>query len=99
LYSSPDIIMQIKSRRMWWVGHVAFLREGRKVYKVLVGKSEGRRPLGRPRHRWEDEIRKDLGEVGWGEEGMDWIHLAQGGDCWQALVDAVMNLWALAPQS
>jgi len=64
LYSSPNIIRQIKSRRMRWVGHVARMGEERKVYKVLVGKPKGKRPLGRPRHRWEDGIRMDLREIG-----------------------------------
>jgi hypothetical protein len=64
LYSSPDIIRQIKSRRMWWTGHVARMREERKVYTVLVGKPEGKRPLGRPRIRWEDGIRMDVREIG-----------------------------------
>ena len=63
--------------------------ERRGVYKALVGKPEGKRPLGRPRHRWEDNIKMDLQEVGCG--GMDWIELAQDGDRWQALVNAVMN--------
>jgi hypothetical protein len=67
LYSSPDIIRQVKSRRMWWAAHVARMGEERKVYKVLVGK----RPLGRPRRRWEDGIRMDLGEIGVG--GVYWI--------------------------
>jgi hypothetical protein len=66
LYSSPDIIRQIKSRRMRSAGHVADMGEARKVYKVLVVKREGKRPLGRPRHRWEDWIRMDLREMGWG---------------------------------
>jgi hypothetical protein len=66
LYSSPDIIMQIKSRRMRWAGHVARMGEKRKVYKVLVGKPEGKRPLGRPRRRWEVGIRMDLREIVWG---------------------------------
>jgi hypothetical protein len=66
LYSSPDIIRQVKSRRMRWAGHVARMREGRKVYRVLVGKPEGKRPLGRPRRRWEDGIRMDLREIGLG---------------------------------
>jgi hypothetical protein len=66
LYPSPDIIRQIKSRRMRWAGHVARKGEGRNVYKVLVGKPEGRRPLGRPRRRWEDGIKMDLREIGWG---------------------------------
>jgi hypothetical protein len=75
LYSSPDIIRQVKSRRMRWAGHVARMGEERNVYKVLVGKSEGKRPLGRPRRRWEDEIRMDLREIGLG--GADWIRQAQ----------------------
>jgi hypothetical protein len=79
LYSSPDIIRQIKSRRMRSAGHVARMGEGRNEYRVLVGKPKGKRPLGRPRHRWEDGIRMDLGEIGWG--GVDWIHLAQDRDC------------------
>ena len=64
LYSSPNIVRMIKSRRMRWVGYVAHMGEGRGVYRVLVGKPERRRPLGRPRHRWEDNIRMDLREVG-----------------------------------
>jgi hypothetical protein len=66
LYSSPGIIRQVKSRRMRWAGHVAHMGEERKMYKVLAGKPEGKRPLGRPRRRWEDEIRKDLREIGLG---------------------------------
>jgi hypothetical protein len=65
LYPSPDIIRQIKSNRMRWAGHVARMGEGRNVYRVLVGKPEGKRPLGRPRSRWEDGIKMDLGEIGW----------------------------------
>ena len=68
LYSSPNIVRVIKSRRMRWVGHVARMEEGRGVYRVLVGKPEGKRPLGRPRRRWEDNIRMDLQEVGVGYE-------------------------------
>ena len=79
----------IKSRRMRWAGHVARMREGRGVYRVLVGKHEGKRPLGRPRSRWEDNIRMDL-QVGLGYE--DWIGLAQDRDRWRALVSAVRNL-------
>jgi hypothetical protein len=71
LYSSPDIIRKVKSRRMRWAGHVARMGEERKVYKVLVGKLEGKRPLGRPRRRWEDGARMDLRENGLG--GVDWI--------------------------
>jgi hypothetical protein len=78
LYSSPDIIRQIKSRQMRWAGHV---EEERKVYKVLVGKPEGKQSLGRPRRRWEDGIRMDLREIGWGGGG-DWIRLAQDRDWW-----------------
>jgi hypothetical protein len=65
--------------------------ETRNAYRALVGKPEGRRPLGRPRRRWEDNVKMDLREVGWG--GMDWISLAQDRDRWRALVNAVMNLW------
>jgi hypothetical protein len=97
LYSSPDIIWQIKSRRMRWTGHVARMGEGRNVYRILVGKPEGNRPLERPRHRWDDGFKMDLREIGWG--GVEWIHLAQDRDIWWALVNAVMNLWVLAPQS
>jgi hypothetical protein len=97
LYSSPDIIRQVKSRRMRWAGHVAPMGEERKVYRVLVGKPEGKRPLGRPSRRWEDGIRMDLGELGLGD--VDWIRLAQDRDRWGAVVSAVMNLWALAPRN
>jgi hypothetical protein len=74
LYSSPNIVRVIKSRRMRWVGHVASVGEERVVYSILVGKPEGKRPLGRPRFRWVDNIRMDLQEVGCGY--MDWIWLA-----------------------
>ena len=67
----------IESRRMGWAGHVARMGEGRGVYRILVGKPEGKRPLGRPRHRWEDNIKMNLQEVGCA--GMDWIELARGG--------------------
>ena len=90
LYSSPKIVWVIKSRRMRWAGHVARMGEWRGVYRVLVGKPEGRRPLGRPRRRWEDNIRMDLREVGCG--CVDWMELAQDRDRWRALVSAVMNL-------
>jgi hypothetical protein len=70
--------------------------EERKVYWVLVGKPEGKRPLGRPRHRWEDGIRMDLREIGW---GVDWIRLAQGRVRWRAFVNAVMILRVIAPRS
>ena len=90
MYSSRNIVWVIKSRRMRWVGHVARMGEERGVYSVLVGKPEGRRPLERPRHRWGDNIRTDLQEVGCGY--MDWIGLAQDRDRWRTLVSAVMNL-------
>jgi hypothetical protein len=82
---------------MRWVGHVARIGEGRKLYKVLVGKPEGRRPLGRPRRRWEDRVRMELREIGLG--GVDWIRLAQDRDRWRAIVSVVMNLRVLAPRS
>jgi hypothetical protein len=77
LYSSPDIIRQIKSRRMGWARHVARMGEGRNVYRVLVGKPEGKRPLGRPRRRWEDGIKMDLREIGWGGVwiGFTWLRI------------------------
>jgi hypothetical protein len=90
LYSSPDIFRQGKSRRMRWAGHVARMEEERKLYKVLVGKPEGKRPLGSPRRRWEDGIRMDFTEIGLG--GVDWIRLSQDRDWWRAVVSAVMNL-------
>ena len=90
LYPSPNIVQVIKSRRMRWAGHVARMGEERGVYRVLVGKPEGRRPLGRPRRRWADNIRTDLQEVGC--VYMDWIGLAQDRDRWRTLVSAVMNL-------
>ena len=89
LYSSPNIVRVIKSRRMRWAGHVARMEEGRGVHKVLVGKPEGQRPLGRPRRRWEDNIKMDLEEVGRGCG--DWMGLAQERDRWLALVSTVMN--------
>jgi hypothetical protein len=89
LYSSPNIIRVIKSRRIRWAGHVACMGDRRGAYRILVGRPEGRRPLGRPRRRWEDNIKMDLQEVGLG--GMDWIDLAQDRDRWRAIVNAVMN--------
>ena len=90
LYSLPNILRVVKSRRMRWAGHVAGMGEDRGVYRVLVGKPEGRRPLGRPGRRWVDNIRMDLQEVGCGYMG--WIGLAQDRDRWRTLVSAVMNL-------
>jgi hypothetical protein len=91
LYSSPSIVRVIKARRMRWAGHVAHTGEVRGAYNILVGRPEGRRPLGRPRRRWEDNIRMDLREIGFGD--VDWIHWAQDSYRWQALVNTVMNLW------
>ena len=87
--SSPNIVRVIKSRRMRWAGHVARMEEGRGVHKILVGKPEGKRPLGRPRRRWEDNIKMNLQEVGrfYG----DWMELAQDRDRWRVLVSTVMN--------
>jgi len=90
LYSSPNIVRVTKSRRMRWTGHVARMGEGIEVCWVLVGKREGKKPLGRPKSRWEDNIKMDLQEVGCG--GVDWIEMAQDRDRWRALVNAVMNL-------
>jgi hypothetical protein len=80
---------------MRWMGYVARMEEERKLYRVLVGKPEGKRPLGRPRRRWEDVIRMDLTEIGLG--AVDWIRLAQDRDRWRAVVSAVMNLRVLTP--
>jgi hypothetical protein len=85
--------VQIKSRRMRWAGHVARMGDEKKVYKVLVGKPEGKRPLGRPKCGLEDGIRLYLGEIGLG--CVDWIRLAQDKDRCRAVVSAVMNLWVL----
>ena len=78
----------VKSRRMRWAGYVARMGEGRGVHRVLVGKPEGKRSLGRPRRRWEDNIKKDLREVG---RGGDWMELVQYRDRWRVLVNTVMN--------
>ena len=90
LYCSPNIVRVIKSRRMRWAWHVARMGKEREVYRVLVGKPEGKRPLGRPRLIWVDNIRMDLQEVGCGY--MDWIGLAQDRESWWTLVSAVVNL-------
>ena len=86
----PNIVRVVKSRRMRWAGHVVRMGQGRGVYRVLVGKPEGKSPLGRPRCRWEDNIKMDLQEVG-GACG-DWMELAEDRDRWRALVSTVMNL-------
>jgi hypothetical protein len=82
---------------MRWAEHVARMGEEKNVYRVLMGKPEGKRPLVKPRHRWEDGIRMDLREIGWGS--VDWIQLAQDRDQWWALVNMVMNFRVLAAQS
>jgi hypothetical protein len=90
LYPSPNIIGAIKSRKMKWVGHVARMGEGRSVYRVLVRRPEGKRPLGRPRLRWEDNIKMVRREIG--IDGVNWIQLAQDRVRWRDFVSTVMNL-------
>jgi hypothetical protein len=90
LYSSPSTIRIIRSRRMSWAGHVARMGEKRNVYRLLTGKPEGKRPLGRPRSGCVDNIRMDLGEVGWSD--VDWIGLAQDRNRWRAVVNSILNL-------
>jgi len=90
LNSAPNIVRVIKLRRMRWAGPVACMGEGRGMYRVLVGKPEVKSPLGRPRHKLEDDIKMDLQEVGCG--GIDWIELAPDRNRWWALVNAAMNL-------
>ena len=90
LYSSPSIVRVIKSRRMVWAGHVACIGESRGVYRVLVGKPQGKRPLEWPSHKLEDNIKMDLQEVGF--EGMDWIDVVEYTDRWQSLMNGVINL-------
>jgi len=90
LYCSPDIVRVIKWRRMRWAGHVGRMGEERGVYRVLVGKPEGKRRMGRPTRRWVDNIKMHLQEVECGYMG--WIGLAQDRDRWRTLVSAVMNL-------
>jgi hypothetical protein len=90
LYSSPNIVRVIKSSRMRWVGHVARMAEGRGIYRLLVGRPEGKRPLGRPRSRWEDNIKMDLRDIG--IDGENWIRLAQDRVQWRAFVNTVMSL-------
>jgi hypothetical protein len=91
LYSSRSIIRIIKPRNMRWAGHVARMGVKRNTYRLLMGNAEVKRPLRRPRHRWEDNIRMDLREVGWGD--VDWIGLAQDRNRWRALVNSLLNLW------
>jgi hypothetical protein len=88
-YFSPNIVREIKSRRVRWAGHVARMGVGRGVCWVLVGTAEGKRPLGRRRHRWEDNIKMDLGQID--VDGANWIRLAQDRVQWRAFVNKVMN--------
>jgi hypothetical protein len=90
LYSSPSIVRVIKARRMRWAWHVVGIGEVRGAYNILVGRPEGRRPLGRRRCRWEDNMKMDLREIGFGD--LDWIHWAQDRERWRVLVNKVMNL-------
>ena len=90
MYSSPNIIRSLKSRRLRWAGHIARMEQSRNAYRVLVGKPEGKRPLGIPRRRWEDNIKIDLREVGY--DPGEWIDLAEDRDQWRAYVKSVMNL-------
>jgi hypothetical protein len=91
LYSSPSIIRVIRARNIRRAGHVACMGDVRGSCNILVGRPEGRRPLGRPRHRWEHNIKIDLREIGFGD--VDWIHLAKDRGRWRALLNTVMNLW------
>jgi hypothetical protein len=90
VYSSPNRVRMIKSRRMRWDGHVARVGETRNAYRILVVNTEGKRPLRRPRCRWVNNIKMNLIEIGW--DGVDWIELAQDRDQWRALVNTVLNL-------
>jgi hypothetical protein len=89
LYSSPGIIRMIKSRRMRWAGNIARMGEEKNAYRILVGKPEGKRPLGRPRRKCVDNIKMNLREIGW--DGIDSINLAQDRDQWRALLNTVLN--------
>jgi hypothetical protein len=90
LYSSPSIIKMITSRSMRWAGHVARMWKKRNACRILVGTPEGKRPLGRPRLRWVDNIKMNLIEIGW--DGVNWIDMAQDRDQWRALVNTVLSL-------
>ena len=90
MYRSPNIVRMIKSRRLRWSGHVARMEEGRSAFKMLTGKPTGKRPLGRPRRRWEDNIRMDLEEIGINVG--NWVDSARVRNYWRALVKAALNL-------
>ena len=91
LYRSPNIVRVIKSRRFRWAGHVARREEGRSAFKILIGTPTRQRPLGRPRHRWEDNVRMDLKEIGINTRNL--VDSAQDRDYWRALVNVALNLW------
>jgi hypothetical protein len=91
LYSSPNIVGVIKSKRMRWAVYVACMGEGKGVYRILVGRPKDKRPLGRLKHRWEDNIKMNFKEIGM--DGANWIQLAQDRVQWWAFVNMVMNLW------
>ena len=88
MYCSPNIVRVIKFRRLRWAGHVARMEEGRSAFKILTGKPTGKRPLGRPRYRWEDNIRMDLEEIDAG----NWVDSAQDRNYWKVLVNVALNL-------
>ena len=90
LFRSPNIVWVIKSRRLRWAGYVARMEEGRSAFKIVKGKPTGKRPLGRPRRRWEDNIRMDLEEIG--INASNWVDSAQDRNYWRALVNAALNL-------
>ena len=89
LYRSPNIIRVIKSRRLRWAGHVVRMEDGRSAFKIVTGKPTGKRPLGRPRRRWENNIRMDLEEIGFSPG--NWVDSAQDGNYWRALVNAALK--------
>ena len=90
MYRSPNTVRVIKSTRLRWADHVARIEGGRSAFKILTGKPTGKRPLGRPRHRWEDNIRMDHEEIGM--NAANWVHSAQDRNYWRALVNAALNL-------
>ena len=90
MYSSPNIVKEIKSRRLRWAGHVARMEEGRSAFEILTGKSTGKRPLGRPRHGWKDNIKMDLKETGINTR--NWFDSAQDRDYWRVVGNAALNL-------